>query len=90
MRMQNDLQTLVTESGAAVLFVTHDITEAVLLADQVVVLSRRPAHVLASITVDLPRPRNVFEPFAVPGFAETYDRVWQAFRTEIDLGRRAA
>lgn len=90
MRMQNDLQTLVTESGAAVLFVTHDITEAVLLSDQVVVLSRRPAHLLASVTVDLPRPRNVFEPFTVPGFTETYDQVWQAFRTEIDTGRRVA
>jgi len=90
MRMQNDLQALVAESGAAVLFVTHDITEAVLLADHVIVLSRRPARLLAGIPIGLERPRNVFEPFAVPGFAEAYDQVWQAFRTEIDTGRRAA
>jgi ABC-type nitrate/sulfonate/bicarbonate transport system ATPase subunit len=90
MRMQNDLQALVGESGAAVLFVTHDITEAVLLADHVIVLSRRPARLLAGVPIGLARPRNVFEPFAVPGFAEAYDQVWQAFRTEIDTGRRAA
>ena len=90
MRMQSDLQTLVTESDAAILFVTHDITEAVLLADHVVVLSRRPTRMLASVAIDLPRPRNVFEPFLVPGFTETYDQVWQAFRGEIEAGRRAA
>jgi len=90
MRMQSDLQTLVTESDAAILFVTHDITEAVLLADHVVVLSRRPTQMLASVAIDLPRPRNVFEPFLVPGFTETYDQVWQAFRGEIEAGRRAA
>jgi ABC-type nitrate/sulfonate/bicarbonate transport system ATPase subunit len=87
--MQNDLQTLTARSGAAVLFVTHDITEAIMLADRVVVLSRRPTRVLADVTVDLPRPRNVFEPFAVPGFPETYDKVWQLFRGEV-TGRTAA
>ena len=61
---------MVAESGAAVLFVTHDITEAVLLADHVVVLSRRPTHLIAGVPVGLARPRNVFEPFAVPGFAD--------------------
>jgi ABC-type nitrate/sulfonate/bicarbonate transport system ATPase subunit len=90
MRMQNDLQSLVTGSGAAVLFVTHDITEAVLLADAVVVLSRRPTHRIATVKIDLPRPRDVFEPFAVPGFAAAYDAVWQHFRTEIDTGRNSA
>ncbi len=90
MRMQSDLQTLVGASGAAVLFVTHDITEAILLADTVVVLSRRPARLLQVVPIRLPRPRNLFEPFAVPGFAETYDQVWQIFRGELDAGRSAA
>ena len=88
MVMQHDLQALVAESGAAVLFITHDITEAVLLADRVVVLSRRPARRIADIRVALPRPRNVFEPFAVAGFSDAYDEVWQAFRGEIGAGRR--
>ncbi len=42
----------------AVLLVTHNIEEALLMADRVVVLSRRPAHILEEVTVDLPRPRD--------------------------------
>jgi len=83
MVMQSDLQTLVGQSGAAVLFVTHDITEAIMLADEVVILSRRPARVLARVAINLPRPRRIFEPFAMAGFAETYDQVWQIFRGEV-------
>jgi NitT/TauT family transport system ATP-binding protein len=83
MVMQSDLQTLVGQSGAAVLFVTHDITEAIMLADEVVVLSRRPARVLARVPINLPRPRRIFEPFIMDRFAETYDQVWQIFRGEV-------
>jgi ABC-type nitrate/sulfonate/bicarbonate transport system ATPase subunit len=90
MRMQNDLQDLAAKSGAAVLFGTPYITEAIMLADTVVVLSRRPTRLLASVPIALPRPRNVFEPFSVPGFAEAYDQVWQLFRGEVELGRSVA
>ena len=83
MVMQRDLQALVRRTGASVLLVTHDITEAVLLADEVVVLSRRPARVLSRHAVDLPRPRDPFEPHRNPGFAETYAAIWAAFRSEV-------
>lgn len=87
MVMQNDLQTLSLEAGATIMFVTHDITEAVLLADNVVVLSQRPSRLLANIPIDLPRPRNMFEPFRNPGFEAAYDAVWTEFRSQIDIGR---
>jgi ABC-type nitrate/sulfonate/bicarbonate transport system ATPase subunit len=87
MVMQHDLQTLSIEAGATVVFVTHDITEAVLLADNVVVLSQRPSRLLANIPIDLPRPRNMFESFRNPGFEAAYDAVWTEFRSQIDIGR---
>jgi ABC-type nitrate/sulfonate/bicarbonate transport system ATPase subunit len=87
MVMQSDLQTLSMEAGATVVFVTHDITEAVLLADHVVVLSQRPSRLLANTPINLPRPRNMFEPFRNPGFEAAYDAVWTEFRSQIDIGR---
>jgi NitT/TauT family transport system ATP-binding protein len=88
MVMQDDLQTLSHTAGASVLFVTHDITEAVLLADHVAILSQRPAKLLANIPIDLPRPRNVFEPFKNAGFDAAYDAVWSVFRSQIDIRRQ--
>jgi NitT/TauT family transport system ATP-binding protein len=89
MVMQHDLQIMLAAEGASVLFVTHDITEAVMLSDSVIVMSRRPARVLAEVTIDLPRPRDMFEPHTIPGFAEAYDKVWSIFRSELKVNRAA-
>jgi NitT/TauT family transport system ATP-binding protein len=89
MVMQHDLQNMLAAEGASVLFVTHDITEAVMLSDSVIIMSRRPARILAEVQIDLPRPRDMFEPHMIPGFAEAYDRVWSMFRSELKV-RHAA
>jgi NitT/TauT family transport system ATP-binding protein len=89
MIMQHDLQAMLETESSSVLFVTHDITEAVILSDKVVVMSRRPARILAEVSIDLPRPRNVFEPHASPGFSEAYDQVWSEFRNQLKLGGSA-
>jgi len=83
MLMQDDLQRLWATARSTILFITHDLTEAILLADNVVVLSRRPARIKAILRIDLPRPRNVFEPFRTQGFTEAYERLWAVFRSEI-------
>jgi NitT/TauT family transport system ATP-binding protein len=88
MVMQDDLQMLSRDAGATILFVTHDITEAVLLADNVAIMSQRPSKLLANIAIDLPRPRNVFEPFKNIGFESAYDAVWSVFRSQIGIRQR--
>jgi ABC-type nitrate/sulfonate/bicarbonate transport system ATPase subunit len=83
MVMQDDLQSLWRRNGTTIVFVTHDLTEAVVLADTVVLLSRPPTALKASVAIELERPRNVFQPFHTKGFAELYDRVWAIFQSEI-------
>ncbi|MFC3674757.1 ABC transporter ATP-binding protein [Ferrovibrio xuzhouensis] len=83
MIMQNDLQAISMQRRPTVLFITHDITEAITLADTVIVLSQRPTRVLAAVPITLERPRNVFEPFRMAGYEAIYDRIWSIFRSEL-------
>src|SRR4029079_806650 len=58
-RFDLELLRLWERSGATIVLVTHSIPEAILIADRVIVLSARPARVVADIDVDLPRPRTI-------------------------------
>lgn len=60
--MQLELHNLWRKAGYAVVLVTHDVEEALLLAERVVVLSQRPAHIRSIIAVDLPYPRRREDP----------------------------
>ena len=64
------------ETGTTVLFVTHDIDEAVYLSDRVVVLSQGPSVVLADVAVDLPRPRDQIATKQIPLFGELRAQVF--------------
>ena len=58
-KLQDELQGIVAESGATVVMVTHDVDEAVLLSDRIVMLTNGPAATIGGIlNVDLPRPRD--------------------------------
>ena len=86
MVMQNELLALWQQQRTTILFVTHDLAEAVALADNVILLGKQPTRIKADFAIDVPRPRNVFEPFSMPGFVETYERIWATFKSEVALG----
>ena len=64
-----------------ILFVTHDIDEAVYLSDRVVVLSKRPAMVVEDIAVSLTRPRSQLDTKADPGFIALRNRIYRIIRS---------
>lgn len=72
LKMRADLVRIWQQEKKTILFVTHDIEEAVQLADRVVVMSRRPATVAAEVIVDLPRPRDL----DAPGYLAARDRIF--------------
>jgi NitT/TauT family transport system ATP-binding protein len=69
------------QTDMTVVLVTHSIQEAVLLADSVVVLSRRPSEVRATFPVDLPRPRDVTH-LASPELNKIQVGIWECLREE--------
>ncbi len=72
---QQDLLRLWSLKRKTIIFVTHDITEAIALGDRALVLTQRPAHVAAEHPIPIPRPRNVKDIFTAPGFAAIYERI---------------
>jgi NitT/TauT family transport system ATP-binding protein len=82
--METELLDLWQELRATVLFVTHDLEEAIAMADRLLLLSAGPnATIKADYPVRLPRPRNVAEARFIPGFAELYGTIWQNLKEEV-------
>jgi len=81
--MENELLGLWQETRKTVLFVTHDLEEAIALADKVAVLSAGPARLKGVYEVDLPRPRDVAEIRLNPEFNRLYTRIWADLREEV-------
>jgi sulfonate transport system ATP-binding protein len=83
--LQDELLRLWDKNKSTIVFVTHDLTEAIALSDKVVLFTARPGSVKRIFDVPLPRPRNVFEIHNEKGFAELYHEIWQYFKTEIKI-----
>jgi NitT/TauT family transport system ATP-binding protein len=81
--MGNELLNLWSAGSASVVFVTHDLEEAIALADRVVVLTAGPATVKGSYQIDLPRPRNTSEIRFDPHFVQLYHTIWEDLRSEV-------
>jgi NitT/TauT family transport system ATP-binding protein len=83
--MSNELLQLWDLTRPAVVFVTHDLEEAIALADKVVVLTAGPGGtVKATFDIDLPRPRVVQEIRFEQHFVDLYHQIWEALRSEVD------
>lgn len=85
--MENEVLALWAEKKKAVLFITHDLDEAIAMSDRVVVLSAGPAsHPIGEFTVDLARPRDVAEIKTTPRFVELHAAIWAVLREEVLKG----
>ncbi len=80
--MQEELNTVWQRTRKTVLFVTHDIDEAVYLADRVVVFTAWPGTIKEIVTIDIPRPRAI-EIKKSPVYAELRNRIWDSLRHEV-------
>jgi len=83
--LQDELLRICGEYKATVMFITHDIEEAVYLSDHVIVMSRRPGEVKLRIDVDLPKPRTDAIR-GTPEFIALRSSIWQALREELGDG----
>ena len=85
--MENELLDLWQSKKKAVLFITHDLDEAIALSDRVVVLSAGPAsHPIGEFEIDIPRPRDVAEIKVNPRFVELHAAIWAVLRDEVLKG----
>ncbi|WP_296446887.1 ABC transporter ATP-binding protein [Rhodoferax sp. UBA5149] len=85
--MEDEVLALWAAKKKAVLFITHDLDEAIALSDRVVVLSAGPAtHPMGEFTIDLPRPRQVAEVRTEPRFIELHTQIWGVLRDEVLKG----
>jgi NitT/TauT family transport system ATP-binding protein len=85
--MENEVLALWQQKRKAVLFITHDLDEAIAMSDRVVVMSAGPAsRPIGEFTVDLARPRDVAEVRTAPRFIELHKAIWNVLRDEVLKG----
>lgn len=85
--MENELLDLWQRKKKAVLFITHDLDEAIAMSDRVVVLSAGPgSHPIGDFSIDIPRPRDVAEVKMTPRFIDLHRAIWDVLREEVLKG----
>jgi NitT/TauT family transport system ATP-binding protein len=85
--IQEEFLKIWEKQRKTVLFVTHDLQEAIALSDKVILISARPGRVKATYTVDLPRPRNVEHVLANPRFMALFQEIWASLKQEVLAAR---
>ena len=88
--MEDELLELWASTSASVVFVTHDLEEAIALSDRVCVMTAGPGTVKGVYDIDLPRPRHVAEIRFDTRFVELYRDIWEDLRDEVLLSYERA
>ena len=83
--LQDQLLKLWSASKKTIIFITHDLIEAITLADRVVLMSSRPGKIKSIEDVAIPRPRDVFRIHESEQFRDVYERLWQQLRPEVKM-----
>ena len=85
--MENEVLELWAAKRKAVLFITHDLDEAIAMSDRVLVLSAGPgSHPIGNFPVPLARPRDVAEIRMTPAFVSLHEQIWSVLREEVLKG----
>ena len=84
--MENDLLDIWAQFRRTVVFVTHDLEEAIALSDRIVVMTASPGRVKSVYAINLPRPRSVTEIRFHPDFGRLYETIWKDLKDEVRIG----
>jgi len=85
--LEEDILKLWHETRKTIVFVTHDLAEAITLADRVIIMSSRPSTVKSEHTIHLPRPRSTVDIKFTEDFTETYKKIWDDLSAEVKKSR---
>ena len=83
--LQDQLLKLWSASKKTIIFITHDLIEAIALADRVVLMSSRPGRIKSIEKIPIARPRDVFRIHENEAFRIAYEKLWQELRPEVKL-----
>jgi NitT/TauT family transport system ATP-binding protein len=84
--LHGELLALWERTRQAILFVTHNLSEAITLSDRVILLGARPSSVKLTMDIDLPRPRDVITVRETPEYRRIYGELWHALGREFQQG----
>ena len=83
--LQNYILSLWQATKRTIIFITHDLTEAIMLSDRVIILTKRPATVKSEHVIELPRPRSLVDLRFDPKFINLHKRIWDDLKDEVAL-----
>jgi NitT/TauT family transport system ATP-binding protein len=83
--LQEQLLNLWSRTNKTIVFITHDLVEAIALADRVVLMTSRPGKIKSIAQIAIPRPRDVYQIHEHQEFRSVYERLWRELRPEVKM-----